>query len=652
MEQKIMDLKSLLSSLTRPCAFVAGIWISSVVFAQEPLESATLSPTMDKQPSPNQDGRSNVISIESKIIDVTLSQDIALVTRDADIPADANFAVYDFGTLPVNVILDTVHARTSDGVVLDSLMIPEKDKDLRKQQLESLQKELVQLEREQSDLVATATRLDRQSSLIERALDVNKVHGNSDSQRVVFDATPLKSLLEFGLDKQSTLSLERQKSTQQLIDIEHSIEEAKRRIAYLTNRSNHRFRVQGTLSNKTKGPGKLQLTYFVKHCSWEPAYELRYTSKNQSFRLLTAAKISQNSGEDWSNVQLRLAGTSSLLRNEMPVLVPLQVRSSRPTSLENRPTNGNKNASLPGDADEAELDNIRADWNDMSHGDTNSERNRRALLLQESELRNDAHRISLLAGDGNESLGDFSIELRRPVTLVSQSVEQSIEVSAFSLVGSIVHTATPLLSSYAYREVEFPNGVEQSLLGGTVRVYEDEQLVGQTSLRSTQSGQPFSVGMGPDAKVRARRELVSKSKDTQGGNVREEQSIKLVIANYHSNPIRVRLFDRIPLSTDQQTVAIEYSKTSPVLSKDQLYLRTLLPKNILRWDLEVPQSRFGANAFDHHYAYQIVHDKSSVLSIAFRQVSSDLEELDELLYDLEVLSSGGGMGGMGGMGGR
>ncbi len=179
--------------------------------------------------------------------------------------------------------------------------------------------------------------------------------------------------------------------------------------------------------------------------------------------------------------------------------------------------------------------------------------------------------------------------------------------------------------------------------GGAVSVYENEQLIGQSSLRSTQSGQPFSVGMGPDSKVRLRREVISKSKDMQGGNVREEQAVKLVIANYHENPIRVRLFDRIPLSTDQQNVAVEYSKSGPDLSLDPLYRRTLLPKNILRWDLDVPKSRYGANAFDHKYSFQVVYDKSSVLSIAFRQVSSDLEELDEMLYNLNVLSGGGGM---------
>lgn len=54
---------------------------------------------------------------------------------------------------------------------------------------------------------------------------------------------------------------------------------------------------------------------------------------------------------------------------------------------------------------------------------------------------------------------------------------------------------------------------------------------------------------------------------------------------------------------------------------------------------------YGANAFDHEYAFQVVYDKSSVLSIAFWQVSSDLKELDEMLYNLNVLSGGGGMGG-------
>lgn len=646
----MIDLKSFLSVRTCTCTFALGMLTSSFAISQDTTQSSKSVSTSDLPENPTQVIGSNAIAVNPKIIDVALSLDSALVTREVDIPADANPIVFDFGTLPGNVILETAHARTSQGLVLDSMLIREKGKEEREMKLKSLREEVDLLEREQSQLQASVTVADRQLSLIERTLEYSKVQGASDLQRGVLDAQSLKSMLEFGMDKQSALIRENHTSANRLLDIDKSIENAKQQISHLSYRNNHRFDVQATVRNETKLPGKVQLVYFVKQCSWEPVYELRYQSQNQSFGLQMMAKVSQNSGEDWTNVQLRLAGHSSVTRNEKPVLVPLQIRTSKQISLENRSASESKNGSRADEVDETEMEEIREEWNDMSQGDSNSERNRRALLNQESELRNAAQRISLLASDGDESSGDFSIQLDRPVTIASQSFEQSIEVSNITLTGSIAHTAAPLLSSFAYREVEFQDGIEQSLLGGVVRVYEDEKLIGQSSLRSTQSGQPFSVGMGPDAKVRVRRELVSKAKDMQGGNVREEQSIKLVVANYHENPIRVRLFDRIPLSTDQQNIAIEYSKPSPVLSADPLYRRTLFPRNILRWDLEVPASRFGAHAFDHNYSFQMVHDKSLELSIAFRQVSSDLEELDELLYDLEIMSGGGGMGGgMGGM---
>ncbi len=127
------------------------------------------------------------------------------------------------------------------------------------------------MEREQSELVTFAAILDRQSSLIERNLDSNKVQGNSDLQRGMFDPNSLKILLEYGLDKQLSINRERQALTERLVDIENSIEETKRRISFLSNRNNHRFRVQASLRNETKMPGKFRLTYFVRHCNWEPA---------------------------------------------------------------------------------------------------------------------------------------------------------------------------------------------------------------------------------------------------------------------------------------------------------------------------------------------------------------------------------------------
>ncbi|MCU0711590.1 MAG: mucoidy inhibitor MuiA family protein [Pirellula sp.] len=599
----------------------------------------------------NREANSPPVASNAKIVAATVSDGVALITRELDVPVNAKSSVFDFGTLPRSVILDSIHAQTSPGVILESLLIREKGKEQRELQLATLEKEHNRLEQEQLELEASVTVIDQQIALIDRAVDLSKAPVANDSQRVSIDGQSLKSILEFSLDKQSTLSQEKQKHARRLAEIETLVGSIDDQIRELGYPGSHQFEVQATIRNETKLPQKIQLNYFVKNSNWSPNYELHYNSENQTFRLRLIAKVVQETGEDWTNVKLHLTNDSLRRHDQKPTLVPLQVQSSTPSDATSGLSANDRTGPRKQSANDNELaDEIRAKWTDMASGNSNSERNRRAVLLQESELKNQPQRLALLADDGHDSLGDFSIRMNRPTTILSLSQEQSVEVSNVAMDGSLIHTATPLLSSFAYREVEFKTGSSQSLLEGSVRVYENNRLIGRSRLRSIQSGQPFSMGIGPDAKVRVRRELVNKNRETQGGNVRAEQEIKLVVANYHDYPIRVQLFDRIPFSNDQQNAAVEYSALSPALSNDPLYRRTLFPRNILRWDLDIPATRFGANAFDHNYAFHVVHEKSSELNVAFRQASGDLQELDELLDDLDTMSGGGGMGGgMGGM---
>ncbi len=165
--------------------------------------------------------------------------------------------------------------------------------------------------------------------------------------------------------------------------------------------------------------------------------------------------VSQETGEDWSGVRLHLTNDSLTRHNQKPILVPLQVQSIP----SNESTSGLSDNDKFNARDQSENhsqygDDIRKKWAEMSSGNSNSERNRRALLLQESELKSQLQKIALLADDGNDSHGDFCVQINRPATILSSPYEQSIEVSNGQLKGSLVHTATPLLSSFAYREVE------------------------------------------------------------------------------------------------------------------------------------------------------------------------------------------------------
>ncbi|XZE21937.1 DUF4139 domain-containing protein [Pirellulaceae bacterium SH449] len=597
--------------------------------------------------------------------DVMLFPRMALITKEIDVPVEPDTQVLHFGTLPEQVILSTVHATASDGLDLDSVLTQEKDPTERETLRQTLRAEQSQLLVEKEALHVQVSVMEKQLLFLDRTLDYGRLQGASDLHRGSLDTKALTGILDYGLNKQVSLSNEKEKAVQRLREVDESITRLAKKIQAEQQRNSERYELQVRVRNNTASDGKVRISYFVGGCYWEPNYILHYDSQKNSFRLQVTPKIIQNSGEDWKDVTLRLSSQNAQSFNESPTLIPLQVRTYRtatdpndfPFATESK-TAGKSKGTVQELVDQnAKIDlelaeELKESWSLDYFGQSNLERNQRAILLQEAELKNSPQRMALLASDASEPLGEFSLIVARPISLNSRDSAQTIEAASRELNGSISHVAAPLLSSFAYREASFAEGTDLSLLDGKVLVYQDQQFVGHTSLRSTPSGQPFFIGLGADANVRTRRELIGKSREMQGGNTREEHSIKVVVANYYNHSIKLRLLERMPLPVEQREATAEYSPSSPELSSDPLYRRTLFPRNVLRWDLEIPESCFGAKAFDHKYSYSLVYDKSAELNIAFQEVVTDINKLEEIMYSLDTMSMGGGMGGMGGgMGG-
>ena len=64
-----------------------------------------------------------------------------------------------------------------------------------------------------------------------------------------------------------------------------------------------------TVGIETAGTGEfeLEVSYVVNRASWKPLYDIRVDSKSKSVNLGYLAQITQNTGEDWTNVNLTLS---------------------------------------------------------------------------------------------------------------------------------------------------------------------------------------------------------------------------------------------------------------------------------------------------------------------------------------------------------
>jgi uncharacterized protein (TIGR02231 family) len=207
----------------------------------------------------------------------------------------------------------------------------------------------------------------------------------------------------------------------------------------------------------------------------------------------------------------------------------------------------------------------------------------------------------------------LSYALPSAVSLASRSDQQMVRILQSTFKSDFYHVATPVLTSYVYREAELTNSSPEDLLAGPIAVYLDGRFVGRGEIPTVARGQTFVVGFGGDPQLRARRELADRTESVQGGNRELIFKYRLVIENYKSEATQVRLYDRLPYSDRPADVRIKLGDLKDPLSTDPLYVRTEKPKNILRWDIKVPGNSTGDKVRMVEYGFTVDFDRNFVL---------------------------------------
>src|SRR5688572_23502238 len=91
-------------------------------------------------------------------------------------------------------------------------------------------------------------------------------------------------------------------------------------------------RILITVSAEKATPLKLDVNYVVYNAGWQPVYDLRATNTKSPMKLFYKANVYQNTGVNWSNVNLTLATTNPSIGAIKPELQPwyLQLYNPRP----------------------------------------------------------------------------------------------------------------------------------------------------------------------------------------------------------------------------------------------------------------------------------------------------------------------------------
>ncbi|MDG1572881.1 mucoidy inhibitor MuiA family protein [Robiginitalea sp. M366] len=188
----------------------------------------------------------------------------------------------------------------------------------------------------------------------------------------------------------------------------------------------------------------------------------------------------------------------------------------------------------------------------------------------------------------------FAIAGRR--TVPSGPEFTAVPIDRFSLDADYEYQAAPVLDEQVYLTAEISGWENRDLLPGEARVYFEGTFVGNTLLDPHTASRKLKVSLGadPQLQVRRKQERLFKSKNLSGSTRVLDRTYTLELKNNGTQPVRVRLLDRIPISQNKEIRVTDQETGNAAYDKE---------KGILEWVLELAPRQQDVRQFGFQVRY-------------------------------------------------
>jgi len=606
----------------------------------EPAKGGAVAKVSPRAKAARADGPPQAKTTRSRVVKVTVYPNRALVTREVEVPAGQGLVELVVPELPQRTVDSSLYSEGSEGVRVLSTRFRTRPV------IEDTREDVRKLEDEKKKLQIAAEKIQAETTSITQNMQMlAKLEGFTDRTAVHstdkggLNGDTVITLAKYVMEQRADKAKEKLALKQQLDTIQEQAQFVARKLADLTSGSTRVERDAVLIVDRANGGGTVRLNYLVDRVSWQPQYKLRAgASSKDPVEMDYLAGLTQQTGEDWNQVDLTLSTAERTLNAAPPELTKLEVtvvaRASLPGGGMPGPRQGGfgkgkgpgfdafagqSQKDLQQKALEARLGALQA-YRSQDIKKATSQLNSAAALEQAGEMMKT--RAEILAekrpdgrsgGPGRNDGPSVTYHLKARLTVPSRKDEQVIEVAKLKLEPRYYYKAVPVLNRHVYRLADLANNSGHVLLPGEATMYQGPDFVGRMSMPLVAVGEEFTAGFGVDPQLQVQRQMADKAKATQGGNEVLTYKYSILVSSYKREPVRLQVWDRLP-HAESEIAGVTLVKAAPQLSKDGLYLREGRPHNLLRWDLEVAPQTSGEKALAITYEFQLALDRNMAIT--------------------------------------
>jgi uncharacterized protein (TIGR02231 family) len=306
-----------------------------------------------------------------------------------------------------------------------------------------------------------------------------------------------------------------------------------------------KMEVRIELASAAATKATLRVTYIVRNARWMPLYDVRLDTgakdRKPALELVRRAEITQDTGEDWSNVALAVSTVRTARGGKAPDLNSLIVQYPQPP----RPV---ASVSAPAPAPEDRVRQFR-----FSGGASG--------VLPANEKADEQQAAA--------EVGGFQVVFKIPgrVSVGASEGAKSLRVATATIAPDLAVRSAPALDPTAFLEASFAQSEDAPLLPGRIAIYRDGVFVGRGQMTAASKNETVRLGFGADDKVKIERTVVKRNEGSAGliltTSKTDERSFKTAIRNGHDFPIRMAIEDQLPVSENEDIQVEMLPSTTP-----------------------------------------------------------------------------------------
>ncbi|WP_243403364.1 DUF4139 domain-containing protein [Sphingobacterium haloxyli] len=330
--------------------------------------------------------------------------------------------------------------------------------------------------------------------------------------------------------------------------------------------------------NNQTGNQPFNISYLTRHANWNASYELRAANTTSPLQIVYKANISQRTGVDWQQVNLRLSTSNPSQGGVAPTLSPwhLYYQQDLSAALQDRAAG----VQIQGVAKQAKIaDNILEE-----------------VTVAPQALNDYVQQVE------NQLNTTFDIDI--PYTIASNGKQHAVNLKEYTHPASYQYYVAPRINQEVFLLAELIDYENLNLVPGQANVIFENMLVGKTFINPNEATDTLKLSLGRDKMISVKREKINDlSSSRLIGSSRMQTAIyEITIKNNKKAPVMLTLQEQYPLSTDKSMdITLEESGGGEI-NKDT---------GIITWKLNIP----AGDTQKLKFGYSIKHPKDKRVNI-------------------------------------